>query len=331
LNGKERVLRTLKFAYPDRIPVQSWMMSDVFIKYGEELTCEVRQYCTDFATPEFKDHLFGASWDKAGTFVDGWGCVWQNLRDGIVGEVKGHPLADYSRLKNFRSPKDLLRLGWGRVDESISANSDKFILSPWSVNPFETMQALRGTEDLFVDLLEDSSEVRTLLDIVSDFFIEWLKLWLAYDLDGVVFSDDFGTQKALLISPALFRKFFKPLYRELVGLCKKKRKAVFFHSDGNIAEIMDDILELGIDAINCQIWLMGIDGISEKYQGKVTFWGELDRQHTLPYGTIKDIRNSARTMKNLLMYQGGGLIGITGAGSECSIENIIESLKCWNE
>lgn len=331
MNSKERVIRTLMFDYPDRIPVQSWMMPDVAIKYGQQAIEAIDRYGIDFYTPEFRDHIMGDKWCDSGTFTDGWGCVWNNLRDGIIGEVKIHPLADYARIKDFRAPKGLLKLGWENVANSIKNNPGKFILSPWSINIFEQMQFLRGTEELFIDLMEEPNEVVLLKEIVFDFFREWLKLWLKYGIDGVVFSDDWGTQNSLLASPVIFRKFFRPCYQELINMCKEKGKYVFFHSDGNIIGILDDFVEMGVDAVNCQTWLMGIKGISEKYRGKITFWGELDRQKTLPFGTAEDIRNEAGKMKELLMYKGGGMIGVTAAGEECPLENIIESLKCWNE
>lgn len=331
MTSKERVVRTLKFDHPDKIPVQSWMLPEVIIKYGKTVEDTIQKYAADFFTPDYRDFVMTDKWTNVGTFIDGWGCVWKNHIEGIVGEVKHHPLDDYKKLEQYKSPKNLLRQGWENVDNSIKKNIEMFVLTPWSVNLFERMQFLRGTENLLMDLALESEGIYQLRDIVFDYYFEWLKLWLEHDIDGVVFSDDWGTQNSLLVSPEIFRKIFKPCYIELINICKEKGKYVFFHSDGNIFNLLDDFIDMGVDAINCQTWIMDINKISQKYRGRVTFWGELDRQNALPFGTTEDIKNDVQKMKSLFINNGGGLIGVSGAGADCSLENIIQSLKCWNQ
>lgn len=331
MNGKERVIRTLTFDRPDRLPVQSWCLRSAFLKYGKPLEAAVEKFANDFFTPDCGIVHSGEQFIEKGTFTDAWGCVWRNLCEGITGEVKYSPLSDNAALRAYKPPIEALGHGWDKVDDSIRRNEDMFVLTPWTINIFERMQFLRGTETLLIDLAEDSDEVRLLRDIVYDFYAEWLKRWLERDVDGVIFSDDWGTQKSLLISPRVFRSFFKPLYRELMDRCRKAGKFVFFHSDGYIAEIIDDLVELGVNALNCQTALMGVDMLSERYRGKLTFWGETDRQKVLPFGSVKDVRDSITALKAGLMHNGGGLIGVCGAGAECSLDNIVESLRGWNE
>ena len=332
MNSKERVIRTLTFDYPDRIPTNTWTMPSAITKYGKPLTDAIEKYSFDFGGPHYISHIVDDNRRlEAGIYKDAWGCVWKNLKNGIVGEVKDHPLADYSKLKTYKSPKDLLTLGMEKVDSSLLENKDKFLFAPWGVDIFERMQFLRGTENLYMDVMEESNEFMLMRDIVFDFYKEFVKIWCERDVDGFIFADDWGSQNALLIPPRVFRKIFKPMYKELIDYAKQRGKYVFFHSDGNIMEIYDDFIELGVDAINSQIWCMDINEISRKYRGKITFWGEISRQTTLPFGLPADVREAANTMKKLLMYNGGGLIGTAGPGDECPLENIIESLKCWND
>lgn len=330
MNSRERVIRAITFDHPDRIPVDSWCMKSAIYKYGHVLEDAIKKYAVDIYTPDFKNHFFSDQKREPGIYTDGWGCTWHNFKRGIIGEVKVYPLSDYSRLSTYKAPYDLLKLGWENVDSSIKANRDKFILTPWSIDIFERMQYIRGTEQLFIDLAEESIEVLKLREIVFEFYKEWLKLWLKRDVDGILFSDDWGTQNALLVSPRIFRSTFKPMYKELIDMAKAAGRFVFFHSDGNIMEIFDDFIELGVDVINCQVWCMDIYKLSEKYRGKICFWGEISRQMTLPFGTPEDVRNAANTLKKLFMHNGGGLIGNAAPGDECPLENIIESLVCWN-
>ena len=330
MDSRERVVRTIEFSHPDRIPVQSWCLWSTFLKYGSRLDEIVKAYDNDFYIPEYSDNLSGEKFLTRGTMTDAWGCVWLNLQEGATGEVKEFPLTDYSKIAHYKSPKAYLKEGWENVDSSIEKNRDKFILTPWTINIFERMQFLRGTENLLMDLAEDSHEVRLLRDIVYDFYSEWLKLWLERDVDGVIFSDDWGTQNSLIVSPGIFRSFFKPMYKELMSRSKEKGKYVFFHSDGNILGIMDDLLEVGVDAVNCQTAVIGIDILSEKYRGKVTFWGETDRQGILPFGTPAEVYESIKYLKSRLTCNEGGLIGLCAAGAECPLENIRMSFTGWN-
>lgn len=331
MDSKERVIRTLEFNYPDRIPVQSWHLPSVEDRYGKRFTDIVEKYDVDFYYPDYKNKVCGDERIELDTYVDGWGCVWHNRKRGMIGEVKEAGIPDLSKVKTYRAPKNLIAEGAQNVAASINANKDKFILAPWAVDIFERMQHLRTTEELFVDLMEESNEIMLLKDIVFDFYVEWVKFWIKESVDGIVFSDDWGTQKSLLISPAIFRKIFKPMYRELINMVKDKGKYVFFHSDGNIKEILDDFVELGVDAINCQLWIMGIDYIAERYKGRITFWGELDRQNTLSFGKPEDVRCEAEKMKNRLRVNDGGLIGVCSPDDACPLENIIEGYKCWND
>ena len=332
MNSKERVIRTITFDHPDRIPINTWTMPSAINKYGKPLVDAIEKYSIDFGGPYYISHVVDDNKRlEPGTYKDGWGCVWTNFKSGIIGEVKESPLADYSNLKTYKSPKELLKLGMERVDSSLAEAKDKFLFAPWGVDLFERMQYLRGTENLYIDIMEESDEFLLMKDIVFDFYLEFMKIWLERDIDGFIFADDWGGQNSLLVPPRVFRKIFKPMYKILIDMAKQKGKYVFFHSDGNITEIYDDFVELGVDAINSQLWCMDINEISRKYRGKISFWGEISRQTTLPFGTSEDVRNDANTMKRLLMHNGGGLIGTAAPGDECPLENILESLKCWNK
>jgi uroporphyrinogen decarboxylase len=170
-----------------------------------------------------------------------------------------------------------------------------------------------------------------LRDIVFDFNRKFLKRWLEHDIDGVNFGDDWGQQRALLISPVKWRKLFKPLYKELIDMCKANGKHILFHSDGNIMEIYPDFIEMGVDAVNSQIWCMGVEKVAEKFAGKISFWGEISRQDILPNGTPRDVKDAIELMKKKLVVNGGGLIGQSEAGADVPLENIEVALKGWNE
>ena len=104
---------------------------------------------------------------------------------------------------------------------------------------------------------------------------------------------------------------------------------VFFHSDGYILEIIPDLIEAGVDALNAQVWCMGVERLAERFAGRLCFWGELDRQTLLPHGTPAEIHQAARQMMAHLARPSGGLIGQGEAGVDVPLANIEAMLSAW--
>jgi uroporphyrinogen decarboxylase len=330
MTSRERMMRTLDFDYPDRLPVHSWALPEVYLKYGEKLRDEVARYSADVHCPVWRDGEFPFDRYAVGRFKDAWGCEWLNHRQGIVGEVKSAPLADWAALAHFRAPLHVFSEGRETIADDIAAHREKFMLPYGPVNLFERMQHIRGTENLLMDIAEQSGEFFTLLDIVYDFYDTLIDMWLDYDIDALNFADDWGTQTSLLVSPDVWRRIFKPRYRELMDKIKRAGRRVFFHSDGRIEAIFGDLVELGCDAINAQVWIMDKETLSRNHRGKVTFWGELDRQGVLARGVPGEILRDIEIMKSLFMHQGGGLIGTAAPSDDCSYEGIVASVAGWN-
>jgi uroporphyrinogen decarboxylase len=106
---------------------------------------------------------------------------------------------------------------------------------------------------------------------------------------------------------------------------------VFFHSDGHIAAIYGDLIEIGVNALNSQLFCMDIEDLARKYKGQITFWGEIDRQHVMPFGTTDDVRNAVRRVRNALDDGTGGVIAQCEWGKDNSKENVEAVFKEWWE
>jgi len=285
--------------------------------------------------PGPSDHGFNPEYYQEGTFIDLWGCTWTNVQAGIIGEVKEPPLIDDTRLNGYKAPVDQFIKCWEEskkgIDNAIAEarKRGQFILGGW-ISLFERMQFLRGTEELFCDIALKEGTVEKLAAIVMDFYRVYVDKWLECDTDGVAFGDDWGSQISTLISPADFRAFFKPCYKELCEKIKKAGKKIFFHSDGWIFDFYDDLLELNIDAINTQVWCIGIDRAAEKLAGKVTLWGEMDRQYTMPSRTPDEVRREAKLLKDKFATSGGGFIGLGTVLADVPLENVETMFTAWN-
>ena len=130
--------------------------------------------------------------------------------------------------------------------------------------------------------------------------------------------------------PETWRKQDKPVYKRFVDKVHTVGKFCFMHSDGYILELYDDLIEIGVDAINSQVWCMGLDKVAEKCNGRITNWGERCRQHILPEGSVEDVIDAVHKMKEAL-WVNGGLIGQFEAGPDMPLENIKAGLIHWND
>ena len=334
MTSRERVLRTLEFDHPDRAPRDLWALAGVGMLRKEELDAVNEKYPGDFGGANGR---YGASTRASGTpgaqgtYVDEWGCEWTVGEVGVCGEVKNPPLADWSRLEGWSPPWELLdNADFSGVNESCK-QLDKFVKAGTHVRPFERMQFLRGSQNLFVDIMEQSDEFLHLCKLIHEFDLRDIELWAKTDVDAVGFMDDWGAQNALLISPDLWRAIYRPMYRDYCDILKQAGKRIFFHSDGHIAAIYPDLIEMGIDAINSQLFCMHIEDLARRFKGKVTFWGEICRQHILPFGTVEDVRAAVRRVRRAMDDGAGGVIAECEWGVRDPRENIEAVFETWLE
>lgn len=332
MTSRERVTRALRFESPDRAPRELWALPGVAMFRGQEMAALLQEFPGDFAGPRVRyGHGRRCRGQEAavGTYVDAWGSVWHVKEPGVVGEVKEPPLADWSALETYELPWELLdEADFSRVNPAC-AETEQFVKAGTQTRPFERMQFLRGSEALFYDLAYGSREVYRMRDRLHEFFVREMQMWAKTDVDGVSFMDDWGAQNSLLISPDLWRSFFKPLYRDYCELLHAGGKFVFFHSDGHIEAIYPDLIEIGVDAVNSQLFCMDIEGLGRKYRGKITFWGEIDRQKILPFGTPDEVRAAVRRVRAALDDGRGGVIAQCEWGVKDPMENIRAVFEAW--
>lgn len=236
MTAKENVIRTLRHDNPEWIPVNLWQLPAAKLKYGQALDDIINRCEIDILSAPFDDSTEDARHYQIGSYTDCWGSTWVNHQAGIIGEVKEYPFADFNKVWNYESPKKLFLSGISGFEKTkafIDTHKDKFILGGW-ISLFERMQYLRGTENLFMDTLIESPEYFKLMEIVEDFYNTYLDEWLKLEVDGIIFGDDWGSQRSLLISPETWRKQYKPLYKRFFDKVHTAGKFVFMHSDGYI-------------------------------------------------------------------------------------------------
>jgi len=150
------------------------------------------------------------------------------------------------------------------------------------------------------------------------------------DVDAIMFMDDWGSQNQLLIPPRVWKELFKPLYKDYCNLAHSNGKFAFMHSDGHILEIYEDLIEVGVDAINSQLFCMDFAELEKKAKGKITFWGEIDRQHILPSTNSQDGRNAVREVAKYLYDPSGGIIAQFEFGAGANPETALAVFEEWS-
>ncbi|MAE59784.1 MAG: methyltransferase [Planctomycetaceae bacterium] len=326
MTPRQRVINALRFEPVDQIPIENEFEGELQTKYP-----------SDVAYPPFT-YPPGKSRGEAYAnrpYTDIWGCIWEAAEDGVCGEVKHAPLShDWSGLKTFTPPWEILDgADLSQVDPACSA-TDKFTIAMWSAmpNPFERMQHLRGPEQLYMDLAYLEPPLYQLRDMVHAYFMKQMQLWVNTRVDAVHIVDDWGSQQSLLIDPDLWRAFFKPLYKDYCDLARDHGKFVLMHSDGYIADIIPDLIEIGVNAVNAQLFCMPIEHLAEQFAGRICFWGEIDRQTLLTTATPQQVRQAVRRVAHaFLANHRTGVVGQCFWGKGHRPENIEAVYDEWSK
>ena len=332
MTSRELVYRTLEFEDPPRIPRQLWLLPWAEIHHSRESARIRRRYPDDIiqAPGLYKKPLpvSGGKYKK-GIYIDEWGCPFSNKEEGLMGIVSDAIVKDWNDLNSLRLPEETLLLECDAIN-SFCRSTDKFTYAGSIVRPFERFQFIRGMEQSFTDVLLEEDGYLELLDIMHKHFCKEVEAWAQTDIDAVFLMDDWGTQDALMASPEIFRRRFKPMYADYCRIARSYGKKVFMHSDGFITEIIEDLIDCGVDAINSQLFCMDIHELGDRYRGRISFWGEIDRQDLLPNATKTEIREAVAKVYDYL-YDGGGVIAQCEFGPAAKPENIEEVFRSWNK
>ena len=206
------------------------------------------------------------------------------------------------------------------IEDRISALDDTnefaIFAAPWLISPFERAMQLQGMQRLLTNLIlepEFTADLfRKLTQLLNRYLVHFLEA-CNDRADVVILADDLGTQDRLLISPETYRQMLKPLHAELIQTVKENSNAkVFFHSDGDIFDLIDDLVEIGVDILNPIQTHAGkianIKVLKERYGNELTFCGAIDTQAILPHGSPSEVMSEVRRVINILGPGGGYLL-----------------------
>jgi uroporphyrinogen decarboxylase len=271
--------------------------------------------------------------DGVSHWKDHWGTGW--VDDGHGARTDSHPLADGLQLLDTYTFPDPRAPGmFDAADARLKQRGDRYMLGSVWFTLFERMWMVRGFDNVMVDPFVDPDAFVRLRDSVLDYDLAVVDQWLERKVDGIFISDDWGSQRGMLIDPELWRDLYKPSYKKLFARIHEGGAHVWMHLCGNITAILPDLIEVGLDVLNpVQPQAMDIDELARDFGGKVCFFGGADVQGTLVRGTPDDVRREARRLVDTFHSASGGYIASTSHGfmKETPLDNIIALYEAWIE
>jgi uroporphyrinogen decarboxylase len=237
---------------------------------------------------------------------DFFGVTWDRSVDKDIGNVRGRVLPEPT-LAGYEFPDPLEAKFFADIPENTQRYPDRFRLFCLGFSLYERAWTMRGLETLLMDFYDHPAFVHDLFNRIADYNIAQVREALKYDLDAVYFGDDWGQQRGLQMGYRLWKKFIFPVLERMYKAVGDAGKYVFIHSCGDVDELFDDLISIGLNCFNpFQPEVMDVDALMIRYRGRLSFWGGLSTQRTLPYGTVEDVRRETRHL--IEMGRGGGYI-----------------------
>ena len=251
---------------------------------------------------------------RVACWTDAWGVRWETTRDDMVPFPKGHPLPDVRRVDEFVVP-DAHALfdadpSLAQQLAQIPDREEKLVFGQLTYLLFERAWAVTGLENFLTAMYDYPCELRELLRRITDFNLAVFERYAALGVEGVGFSEDLGTQRALMISPAAFRRFLQPEYARLFAYARRQGLLINFHSCGRVQDVVEDLIEVGVDILNpVQARANDLAHVKALAHGRLALEGGIDTQHVLMRGTPAEVEDEVRRVLGILAPGGGYIIG----------------------
>jgi uroporphyrinogen decarboxylase len=350
---KERVKKAIQRKSPDRCPTWGKRLSmDVVVKYGDDLAdlfCEFPDDIMRMAPYEiFIGHQPADRPDKVDPVValtrdaewnDEWGTRWMHSAGGTGAHQVAPAIPDWSQLDDYLAHRIPKADAPGRFDPVLadlaSFKAAKYMLCRVHLLLYERLNCLRGAENVLMDLYTNETELRRLADAILEYDLGMIRNWARLGADGLFFSEDWGMQTGLMISPEMWRRLFKPYYVRILDEAHRHGLDVILHSCGNVMDIVGDFIDIGLDALDpIQPTAMDIREVARRFGGRISFQGAVNVREMLDTFSPRQVKDMVRrTIDTLATPFGGGLILAPDnvLTPELPLENIRAMVEAFRE
>jgi uroporphyrinogen decarboxylase len=243
-----------------------------------------------------------------GLVYDTWGVGWDLHSEGV--QVSHHPLANPDAVGKYTFPDPAAP---GLMDHARDVvaryRGDYFVVAFQHISLFERSWTLRGFENLMLDIAGENQALDSFLDAITEYQIGVARRFVDIGVDGVRIGDDYGSQLGLLMSPDAWRRYIKPRLRKIYSVYQASGLPVIQHSCGDIRSILPDFVDMGLNVLHpLQPKAMPHRDVVDACGGKICFFGGIDTQELLPFGTPQDVRGSVLRCIEILGQSGGYII-----------------------
>ena len=260
-------------------------------------------------------------------YRDVFGVVWDRSIDKDIGNVTGTILPEPT-LNGYVFSDPLDQRYFEDIPGKIEQNGDRFRLFAIGFSLFERAWTMRGMENLLMDFCVNPEFVHELMGAITDYNIAQIEKAFTFDIDGIELGDDWGQQRGLIMGYDFWKEFIYPYIKRTYKTIRDKGKYVFIHSCGDVDELFDDLVEIGVDCFNpFQPEVMDVMQLLKQYKGKLSFFGGLSIQKTLPFGTVKDVVNETRALIKAGKEGGYILSPSHSVEGDAPVENIVAFIE----
>ena len=352
MTSYERVMKTLSHRSPDRPPLNYFgtqettqrLLCHLHLETLEDLLCyfgaDMRYVSARYAGPPQYSGACGYAYGGK----DMWGVVWKPVSNEFAtyNEVVVHPLAQAKTLRELKeyawpSPDWLSVSHLKEEIRSLNQTEPRAIVLPTG-GFFETAWYLRGLEQFLMDMVERPDIADFILMKATRFFKEvTMRALEASDgqIDMVWSSSDVGMQTGMICSPEMWRQQLKPWHRELIEPFRKMGLKTRYHTDGSVVPIIEDLIEMGLDLldpIQPKTAGMEAENLYARFGGRISFYGGVDTQELLPYGTAGQVEEEVLRLIQVLGANGGYMVAASNAVQpDVPVENILALYRTARE
>ena len=333
---RDNLLRTVRFERPDFVPMTFHINDACWHHYPRQALLDLMashpMLFPDFDSDSYPIEPTYPPYARAGVpFVDPWGCVWETADSGIMGVVTRHPLASWDALDDYVPPDPNTTTHWGPIDWTEQARHIGPAISQKCLRNGEIghnhtwlrLIDLRGYQNALCDMADDEPRLWRLLDMLDQFNMGLLRNYIdRVGVEWMGFAEDLGMQVGPMLSPASFRKYIQPSYRRLARTARDAGCLVHVHADGDLRLLIDDLLDCGIDVLNLQDLVNGVDWIQQHLKDRVCIDMDIDRQQVTFHGTPRQVDSLIRDEVEKLGSKKGGLMMIFGLYPGVPLANV---------
>ncbi len=282
-------------------------LSDLFSEFADDVVLTpAYEAFVGYQPPDREPHIHVVqALMQAAEWTDEWGTRWGHAFGGSGATPVDYPIRDASEIDTYirtRMPDPRAPGRLQAVRQALAPHREtKYCGAIIHLALFERMHCLRGMAELFVDLASNDREMRCLCEALTGYLLELVRQYGEMGIDALFFTDDWGTQTGLMISPRMWRSYFKPCYRTVFDETHRLGMDVIFHSCGNVTAIVPELIDLGVDVLDpVQPGAMDHAAIGRQFGGKIAFSGGIDLQHLISSGRPQEIKDNVNRVLDAL-------------------------------